>query len=52
VSARGYFYMGQADYFQGKYQEALVDFLLADSKYYLEIQPWIEACFSHIMQAN
>ncbi len=48
VSARGYFYMGQADYFMGKYDQALVHFLLADDRYYVEIQPWLDACFARL----
>jgi hypothetical protein len=45
VSSRANFYYAQASYFTGDYKKAFLHFLLADDKYYPEIQPWLDACF-------
>jgi TolA-binding protein len=43
VSARAHFYLGQAYYLQGKYEQACIELLLAQDKYYGAVQPWIDA---------
>ena len=45
IEARAHFYLAQAYYFQDKYEQAFLEFLLAEDKYYKQVQIWINACF-------
>lgn len=42
TTARTRFYLGQAYYFQGKHNKALLEFLLAQDYYYSQSQEWIQ----------
>jgi TolA-binding protein len=44
AAARAYFYLGQVYYMQGKYEQACLELLQAQDRYYSEVQPWIESC--------
>jgi len=48
VEARAHFYLAQAYYFQNKYKEAFLEFLLAEDLYYTDVQPWLDICFKKI----
>lgn len=50
IEARTHFYLAQSLYFQGKYREAFLTFLLALNHYYTQIQPWLEACYQKLQQ--
>jgi hypothetical protein len=50
VEARSHFYLGQILYFKGAYKDALLAFLMSQDYYYVEIQPWLDACFHKIFQ--
>lgn len=50
IEARTNFYLAQSRYFQGKYRQAFLTFLLAIDLYYKEIQPWLEACYQKLQQ--
>lgn len=41
--ARTLFYLGQALYFQDRFHEAFMSFLLAEPELYREVQPWLNA---------
>ncbi len=41
--ARTLFYLGQALYFQHRFHEAFMSFLLAEPELYREVQPWLNA---------
>jgi TolA-binding protein len=43
AGARAHFYLGQAYYLQGKYQQACLELLLAQDRFYVAAQPWIDA---------
>jgi hypothetical protein len=48
VQARAHFYLGQAYFFSGRPRDALLEFLLADSSYYHEVEQWKDACFREL----
>ncbi|MBN2532448.1 MAG: hypothetical protein JXB88_06125 [Spirochaetales bacterium] len=48
VEARSYFYLGQILFFKGAYRDALLAFLMSLNLYYVEIQPWMDACFNKL----
>ncbi len=48
IEARTHFYLAQSLYFQEKYREAFLTFLLAMDHYYTQIQPWLEACYQKL----
>jgi tetratricopeptide (TPR) repeat protein len=48
TEARVRFYLAQAYYFQGLYEEALLEFVLAQDELYAPVQPWLESCFRHL----
>jgi hypothetical protein len=50
AEARVRFYLAQAYYFQGLYEEALFEFVLAQDQLYAPVQPWLESCFRHIWE--
>jgi TolA-binding protein len=50
TEARVRFYLAQAYYFQGLYEEALFEFVLAQDQLYAPVQPWIESCFRHLWE--
>jgi hypothetical protein len=50
TEARVRFYLAQAYYFQGLYEEALLEFVLAQGELYAPVQPWIESCFRHLWE--
>jgi hypothetical protein len=45
IRARAYFYKGQALFFQERYEESFMDFLLAQDKYYTAAEPWLTTIF-------
>lgn len=49
IEARAHFYLGQVLYFQGRYREALLDFLMARNEHYVAIEPWLDACFRGLL---
>jgi hypothetical protein len=48
TEARVRFYLAQAYYFQGLYEEALLEFVLAQDELYAPVQPWLESCFRQL----
>jgi len=48
TEARVRFYLAQAYYFQGLYEEALLEFVLAQDELYAPVQPWLDSCFRHL----
>ena len=48
TEARVRFYLAQAYYFQGLYEEALLEFVLAQDELYAPVQPWLESCFRRL----
>lgn len=50
TEARVRFYLAQAYYFQGLYEEALLEFVLAQGQLYAPVQPWLQSCFRHIWE--
>lgn len=48
TEARVRFYLGQAYYFQGLYEEALLEFVLAQGQLYAPVKPWLESCFRRL----
>jgi hypothetical protein len=48
AEARARFYLGQAAYFTGRYQEALIEFLLFQKEYPLEAGEWLEAVLNRM----
>ena len=49
VEERSYFYLGQILFFENKYKDALLSFIMAMEGYYVELQPWINACFNKLI---
>lgn len=45
VEQRAHYYLGQVYYFQGKYRESFMEFLLAREKYYPQVDPWLDELF-------
>jgi TolA-binding protein len=45
TEARVRFYLAQAYYFQELYEEALLEFVLAQGQLYAPVQPWLVSCF-------
>ncbi len=52
IENRARFYLAQAYYFQGRYRQAFMEFLLAEDRYYQIIQPWLDACFRCLWKAG
>jgi hypothetical protein len=52
IQARAHFYLAQSYYFQNKYREAFLEFLLAEDFYYADVQPWLDVCFLKINEAK
>jgi len=50
TEARVRFYLAQAYYFQGLYEEALLEFVLSQGQLYAPVQPWLESCFRHLWE--
>ena len=50
TEARARFYLGQTCYFSGKYREALVEFLFAQSLHPAETHVWIEATLAALVR--
>jgi len=50
LAARANFYLGQARFFQGRYEEALIDFLSAREQFYADADPWVDACFDRLIR--
>lgn len=48
VEARAHFYLGQALYFQGKYKHSFMEFLLAENKYYVDVQPFRDTLYREL----
>ncbi|MCK5006209.1 MAG: hypothetical protein KAR73_02405 [Spirochaetales bacterium] len=48
TEARVRFYLAQTYYFQGLYEEALLEFVLAQDELYAPVQPWLESCFRRL----
>ncbi|UCF98755.1 MAG: hypothetical protein JSV89_04275 [Spirochaetaceae bacterium] len=48
TEARVRFYLAQAYYFQGLYEEALLEFVLSQGQLYAPVQPWLESCFRRL----
>ena len=52
MEARVRFYLAQAYYFQGLYEEALLEFVLAQDQLYAPVQPWLESCFRNLWETQ
>jgi hypothetical protein len=52
TEARVHFYLAQAYYFQGLYEEALLEFVLAQDQLYAPVQPWLESCFRNLWETR
>jgi TolA-binding protein len=50
TEARVRFYLAQSYYFQGLYEEALLEFVLSQEQLYAPVQPWLESCFRHLWE--
>lgn len=50
TEARVRFYLAQVYYFQGLYEEALLEFVLSQGQLYGPVQPWLESCFRHLWE--
>jgi hypothetical protein len=50
TEARVRFYLAQAYYFQDLYEEALLEFVLAQQQLYASVQPWLESCFRRLWE--
>jgi len=48
TEARVRFYLAQAYYFQGLYEESLLEFVLAQDELYAPVQSWLESCFRRL----
>jgi hypothetical protein len=48
VTARAHFYLGQSYFFSGRPRDALMEFLLAEDRYYHQVQAWEDACFGQL----
>ncbi len=48
VEARAHFYLAQAYYFQGLFEEALLELVLAQDQLYAAVQPWLQSCFRQL----
>ena len=48
TEARVRFYLAQAYYFQGLYEEALLEFVLAQEQLYAPVQPWLQSCLRQL----
>jgi len=45
IEIRSHYYLGQVYFFQGKYKNAFMEFLLAQNSLYSETKPWMDAIF-------
>jgi hypothetical protein len=52
AEARARFYLGQSYFLHGQTREALLQFVFAQSQYYVETQKWINACLETLSAAN
>jgi hypothetical protein len=50
IEARAHFYLGQALYLQGRYSEALFEFLEARDLYYAQAEPWVDSCLEWLIR--
>ena len=50
TEARVRFYLAQAYYFQGLFEESLLEFILAQDQLYAPVQPWLESCFRNLWE--
>ncbi len=48
IEARVHFYLAQTYYFRGLIRQALLELLLAEDRYYREVQPWLDACLGKL----
>ena len=48
IEARARFYLAQSYYFQQLYEEALLEFVLAQEPLYVAVQPWLDSCFRRL----
>ena len=52
TTARARFYLGQAHFFSGNYQQALLEFLLAQNQYYSLSREWIQYTMERLESAG
>lgn len=52
TAARARFYIGEARYFTGKYPEALLEFLLAQDRYYNQSKEWIQYTLDKMVEID
>ncbi len=52
IETRAHFYLAQSYYFQKKYKKAFIEFLMAQSKSYSMIEPWLDACYRALMETD
>lgn len=52
ITARTKFYLGQAYFFQKKYEKALLEFLICQDSYYNESQEWIQYSLKKIIETS
>jgi hypothetical protein len=52
TEAKVHFYLAQAYYFQELYEEALLEFVLAQDQLYAPVQPWLESCFRNLWKTR
>ncbi len=45
IEYRAHFYLAQTYYFQGRYEESFLEFMLIKEGYYYVVQPWLDAVF-------
>jgi hypothetical protein len=50
TEARVRFYLAQAYYFQGLYEEALLEFVLSQGQLYAPVQSWLASCFRNLWE--
>ena len=48
IERRGRYYLGQTLFFQGKYRDALLEFVLIRDELYAHVEPWLDVIFYRI----
>ncbi|MFP4564116.1 MAG: tetratricopeptide repeat protein, partial [Spirochaetia bacterium] len=48
IERRARYYLGQTLFFQGKYRDALLEFVLIRDELYVHVEPWLDVIFYRI----
>jgi hypothetical protein len=52
TASRAHFYLGEANYFSGNYQQSLLEFLNAEDLYYNQSREWIQYALEEIIKTG